>query len=378
MSRSFYEFFSGGGMAREGLGRPWRCLFANDNDGEKAATYANNFGGEGLVVRNVARLRLTDLPGHADLAWASPPCQDVSLAGDRAGLDGDRSGAFWPFMKLMQGLRNEGRAAPLITIENVCGLITSHGGKDFDAICDALAGADYRYGAVVIDAVHFLPQSRPRVFIVAVDTALPIPAELVADEPSSIFHPPQLVVALRRQEAPIWWRLSKPPIRNTVLADLIEDAPSVLWHPQAETDRLIGMMNATNLAKLERAKRAGKQMIGAYFKRMRDEASGRVQRVEIRFDAVAGCLRIPSGGSSRQTIMVVSDGVVRSRLLSPREAARLMGLPDSYKLPNGVNQGLGLAGDGVCVPVVRFLAENILEPLLAAAGAATPELEATS
>src|SRR3546814_4984080 len=93
---------------------------------------------------------------------------------------------------------------------------------------------------------------------------------------------------------------------------------------------------------------------------------GKVQRAEIRFDDVAGCLRTPNGGSSRQTIMVIEGKRVRSRLLSPREAARLMGLPDTYALPKNYNDAYHLAGDGVAVPVVRFLAEHILEPLLAA------------
>ena len=127
------------------------------------------------MVGDVANLKPADLPGVADLAWASPPCQDVTLAGDRAGLDGARSGSFWPFWRLMQALRAEGRAPRLIVIENVPGLLTSHGGKDFDAICDALTDAGYRFGAVVIDAALFVPQSRERVFIVAVDAARPFP-----------------------------------------------------------------------------------------------------------------------------------------------------------------------------------------------------------
>ena len=56
---------------------------------------------------------------------------------------------------------------------------------------------------------------------------------------------------------------------------------------------------------------------------------------------------------------------VRSRLLSPRETARLMGLLDSYKLPENYNQAYHLSGDGVAVPVVRFLAAHLLQPLLA-------------
>ncbi|HEX7758009.1 MAG TPA: DNA cytosine methyltransferase, partial [Caulobacteraceae bacterium] len=76
------------------------------------------------------------------------------------------------------------------------------------------------------------------------------------------------------------------------------------------------------------------------------------------------CLRTPRGGSSRQTLLVVQDGAVRSRLISPREAARLMGLPETYHLPQKTTAALMVAGDGVAVPVVRWLAQTVLEPLL--------------
>jgi DNA (cytosine-5)-methyltransferase 1 len=70
-------------------------------------------------------------------------------------------------------------------------------------------------------------------------------------------------------------------------------------------------------------------MVGGVYKRTRqDEEGNRAQRAEIRFDDMAGCLRTPVGGSSRQSIMIVEGDSVRSRLLAPREAARLMGLPD--------------------------------------------------
>jgi len=78
---SFYEFFAGGGMARAGLGGNWQCLFANDFDPKKAASYAANWGADHLHVGDVAALTTDDLPGEADLAWASFPCQDLSLAG---------------------------------------------------------------------------------------------------------------------------------------------------------------------------------------------------------------------------------------------------------------------------------------------------------
>src|SRR5208283_152712 len=130
--RTFLEFFAGAGMATIGLGEGWHCLFANDFDQQKAASYRANHNGGHLLVADVAALTLADLPpGVADLAWASSPCQDVSLAGARAGLDGSRSGACWPWLKLMKGLVAEGRAPRLLVVENVVGLLTSSKGEDF-------------------------------------------------------------------------------------------------------------------------------------------------------------------------------------------------------------------------------------------------------
>ena len=93
----------------------------------------------------------------------------------------------------------------------------------------------------------------------------------------------------------------------------------------------------------------------------------------MRFDGLAGCLRTPRGGSSRQVIAVAQDGQVRTRLLTPREAARLMGLPESYRLPGAATSALQVAGDGVAVPVVRWLAQELLEPLLDGAAAIAAE-----
>jgi len=83
MSLSFYEFFAGGGMVRAGRGDSWECLFANDFDHKKGRTYRDNWAGGQLKTIDVGRLKLSDIPDSADLAWASFPCQDLSLAGRR-------------------------------------------------------------------------------------------------------------------------------------------------------------------------------------------------------------------------------------------------------------------------------------------------------
>jgi len=367
----FYEFFAGGGMARAGLGSDWTCLFANDFDHKKGISYQANWGTSGeLKVGDVKQIKAADLSGHADLVWGSFPCQDLSLAGGGAGLKGERSGTFYPFWDVIDDLIADQRAPKIIALENVCGALTSHEGKDFTAICDTFAKAGYRHGAVVIDAALFVPQSRPRLFFIGVRNDVEIGESLIAPGPIEPFHTRGLRNAFEGLSAKtrkkwLWWNVPTPAHRNTTFAELIEERPtSVSWHTAAETSQLLGMMSSIHLAKLDAAKRSGRRMVGCVYKRTRTENGAKIQRAEIRFDDVAGCLRTPAGGSSRQVIVVVDGNRVRSRLISSRETARLMGLEESYKLPKNYNEAYHLTGDGVAVPVVRHIAQHVFEPLL--------------
>ena len=377
---TFVEFFAGGGMARAGLGEAWRCLFANDFDERKVSTYEANWGAGDIKLCDVAGLTLADLPAkRVDLAWASFPCQDLSLAGGYRGLGRERdnvrtrSGTFWPFWSLMRGLAQAGRAPRTIVLENVLGCLTSHGGKDFAAIAAALSDSGYRFGAAVINASHFVPQSRPRVFFIAVSKTEAIRESLVADGPEPEWHPAALVEAhagMAHKAKPnwVWWAVAKPAQRTLTFSDVIEDAPTgVKWHTPAHTKYLIELMAPLHRQKVARAMNSGRRTVGSIYRRTRpDEHGAKRQRAEVRFDDIAGCLRTPAGGSSRQTILVVEGKKVRSQLLSPREAARLMGLSDNYRLPQRYNEAYHVCGDGVCAPVVRHLADQLLEPLIKA------------
>jgi DNA (cytosine-5)-methyltransferase 1 len=370
---SYYEFFAGGGMARAGLGDKWTCLLANDIDPKKAAAYTANWGSEHLLIEDINDVCTSQITSAADLAWASFPCQDLSLAGVGAGLQGQHSGTFWPFWELIQRLNDHHRGPRIVVLENVCGALSSHNGKDFAAIANAFAESGYRFGALVIDAIHFVPQSRPRLFLVGVRTEMKIFRRLTASGPDGCWHSSQLVNAYQKllpetQAAWVWWKLPNPPTRSLTLSSVIEDEPEgVNWHTTAETLRLLSLMSPLHLHKVKQAQLQGRRIVGAIYKRTRvDKGGQRVQRAEVRFDDVAGCLRTPRGGSSRQSVLVVDGGQLRSRLISPREAARLMGLPETYLLPKKYNDAYHLAGDGVVVPVVRFLAEHLLEPILAA------------
>ncbi len=252
-------------------------------------------------------------------------------------------------------------------MENVVGALTSNNGADFRAMVETFLAHGYTPGAMVINADRFVPQSRPRLFIIGVLAEAPMA------EPREPFHPKALVKAVdalpeRLAKQMAWWRLPPPPLKNTAFADLIEDEPgSVAWHSEAQTRRLLSLMAPLHRAKVEAAQTSGRRMVGCIYRRTRRDETGRkTQRAEVRFDDIAGCLRTPSGGSSRQTLMIVEGASIRSRLISARETARLMGLDDSYVLPQRYNDAYHLTGDGVAVPVVRHLAEHLFEPLLGA------------
>ena len=368
---TWYEFFAGGGMARIGLGSDWKCTFANEWSPKKAAAYTEYFGAnDELKVRDVAKLKSKDLPGCPDLVWASFPCQDLSLAGSGAGLKGERSGTFKPFWSLMQEIVKEGRGPKVVALENVVGTITSHRGKDLEFILQQLVDSGYRPGAIVVDAVRFVPQSRPRLFIIATRQDAAVPKGLSAKWPDLRWHPRSLMAAFGTmpesiQKQWIWWRLPEPAQQIDKISDLLETDPiGVEWHSDAQTRKLLGMMSDLNLFKLREVQATGERKIGTIYKRTRANGAGeKTQRAEVRFDEISGCLRTPAGGSSRQIVLVVHGHNVRSRLLSPREASRLMGVPKDYPIPENYNDAYHLFGDGLVVPVVEWLGKHLLRPL---------------
>ncbi len=356
---TYLDFFAGAGLVRLGLEPTWSCVWANDIDNRKQEVYKAQFGEEEFCLDDVANISTKSLPKGADMAWASFPCQDLSLAGWRRGMSADRSGTYWEFWRLMNDLLGRGDRPPLIVIENVVGMLY---GNNFPTLCESLAALGMQFGPLVVDARQFLPQSRPRVFVVAVDSR--IDCSSLVYEDTDVAGPwftnavrstySQLREALR--ESWRWWKLPKPSCTIPPVTDIIEENPTnVKWHEPDETSRLMAMMSALNLKKTDLAIKQGPS-VGFLYKRIR----GGIQRAEVRFDGVAGCLRTPQGGSSRQIVLITDGRRVRSRLLSPREAARLMGVPDSFWLPSKYNDAYRAIGDGVAVPVVQWLSEQLL------------------
>jgi DNA (cytosine-5)-methyltransferase 1 len=178
-------------------------------------------------------------------------------------LDGDRSGAFWGFWDLVRGLKAVGRKPRMVVLENVYGTLTSHDGRDMEQIARAVANEGYVFGAVVIDAVHFVPQSRPRLFIVGVDASLALPDSIHWALPCPAWHPDAVIRAYNRLPKSVkavwrWWSLPMPDVKALTMDDILEKEPrGVDWHPQEQTQKLIDMMSEVNRRKVIEAQRFG-------------------------------------------------------------------------------------------------------------------------
>lgn len=353
-SYKFLEFFAGSGLVAQGLRGLFLAEWANDICAKKAAVYTANHGTTHFQLGSIADVHGEQLP-WAPLAWASFPCQDLSLAGLAEGINGARSGLVWEWLRIIDEMP---KRPPVLVAENVAGLVSSSNGKHYRTLHNALVDHGYVAGAMLIDAARWVPHSRPRIFVVAVDTKVKVPKELINADPTWL-HPEavrRVAVGLKDW---IWWKMPEPPARRKNLSDIIQwDAPYADPEIEERNIRLIARAHAEVLSTLP----ISKPLAVPGYKRTRN---GR-QVLELRFDNVAGCLRTPEGGSSRQVLVIRRNGKLHSRLLTVREAARLMGAPESYKIPGSYNDGYKAMGDAVAVPVARWLARKLLLPLVLA------------
>jgi DNA (cytosine-5)-methyltransferase 1 len=362
----YLEFFAGSGLVAEALRSLFRPAWANDLSEKKAETYIANHGARHFRLGSIEAVRGQDLPPAA-MAWASFPCQDLSLAGKQAGIYAARSGLVWAWLRVLDEMPAR---PPVLVAENVVGLVSSQGGLGYRLLHAALRERGYVVGAVKLDAARWLPQSRPRVFVVAYREDLPLPAGLVADGPGWA-HDTALIRAQKSLAAEgldgwVWWALPEPRARVAQLAGALD--PAAAWSDPAASTTTLSLISPAHEARLRAAAKASStgEAVAAGFRRTRPGG----QVVELRFDGLAGCLRTPKGGSSRQLVVRATQsgaGPLQSRWLTPREAARLMGAPDRFALTGSDSDGLAAMGDAVAVPVARWLGRWLLASLARAA-----------
>ncbi|MEY2485137.1 MAG: (cytosine-5)-methyltransferase 1 [Verrucomicrobiota bacterium] len=365
--RTFAEFFAGVGLMRIGLERRgWKIAFANDICEDKYEMYAAHFedADDHFVVEDIHELNTNEIP-TVTLATASFPCNDLSLAGARAGLKGKQSSAFYGFVKI---LREMGERRPrFVLLENVTGFLTSRSGADFRSALLELNHLGYTVDPFIIDALHFVPQSRSRLFVVAELQAKKEASSSTREKRrrnSEFFESeirPKALAEFIFSNPAINWRLRDlPPLPKSsrrltsILENLPEDAPE--WWNNKRTSYLLNQMSQRHRIIADKMINSAGWSFGTVFRRVREGGS----MAELRVDGIAGCLRTPRGGSGRQILVKAGFGEFSARLITPRECARLMGA-DDFIISGSLNQALFGFGDAVCVPVIEWIAENYLD-----------------
>jgi len=357
------EFFAGIGLVR--LSLEWtggEVVFANDIEPTKRALYAANFGGDEFRLGDVRDVHGSDLP-DVDVATASFPCTDLSLAGNRAGLAGAQSGMFW---ELARVLREMGDRRPKIALlENVPSFATSHEGSDLRAAITELGDLGYSCDLLALNASHFVPQSRLRLFVVAVKDPVVAPC---GGEQSEL-RPPWLTRF--RDENPdlsFWTAPIDPPSATAGTLDEVVERlrpTDARWWNQDRVGRFCASLSDIQATRLAGLRKGRKLQWGTAYRRTRH---GRAVW-EIRPDEISGCLRTARGGSSKQVLVQAGRDTLRIRWMTPREYARLQGVPDAFTLDAVTpNQALFGLGDAVCVPAVAWVIKEAVLPLLTADG----------
>lgn len=350
------EFFAGIGLVRLALeASGWEVVFANDIDPKKESMYKANFSGSEFVLDDIHHLKSCRIPS-VDLATASFPCIDLSLAGNRRGLSGTHSSAYWGFHRLIKSLHE--RRPPALLIENVVGLLSSNRGDDLRELLQSLNVLGYFCDLLVIDAAHFVPQSRPRLFVVG--TQLRRTDGLIAPHPA---RPPQVEEFIARNPRLKWFHAELPPFPSNVpsLSSVLEIVPhfSEKWWDSSRQKHLYSQISDRHRRILRELIRRPERSFCTVYKRVRPSGC----RAELRFDGLAGCLRTPRGGSSKQFVIEAGCGEWRIRNMTPREYARLQGVSDTYRITVPENVALLGFGDAVCVPALSWLILNAIDPL---------------
>lgn len=353
------EFFAGIGLVGSALeAEGIQVAYANDIDPVKQRLFAANFNSDIFHAGDIRQVKGSDVPA-IDLATASFPCTDLSLAGNRAGLAGEQSGMFWEFARILEEMGDKKPRA--ILLENVVGFFSSNGGEDMRAAFRRLNEMGYFCDLIFVDAKWFLPQSRPRVFIIGSLSALrgdkkcrggsPLRPKWFCDFAE---HNPDLLTQTLA--------LKTPTNEVGSLAEYVEriESGDARWWDAKKTTAFLATLSDINKERVERLRKSKTLTWRTTYRRTRNGKPV----WEVREDAVSGCLRTAKGGSSKQAIVEAGNGIVRVRWMTAREYARLQGAP-KFKFGDVTeSQAMFGFGDAVCVPAVRYIVHDYLVPLL--------------
>jgi DNA (cytosine-5)-methyltransferase 1 len=318
--RSYGSLFAGVGGIDLGLDSVnLECLFQVEIDKNCQETLSYHWPNVPKYA-DIKDISGYDLP-FVDIITFGSPCQDLSVAGKRAGLDGERSGLFYEATRIIKEMREKSNGQyPKWSIwENVTGALSSNGGADFGEVLHEMdeAGACFSEWAV-LDAQHFgVPQQRRRVFL------------LSCFDPATTGRCPDQILPVK-ESLPGSSKKSRKEEYSADIANCLRSGgsgglPSSRGENlvvQRTTSQVIGTINARDF------KGVGNQYV------------------------------------QEHKLIIEEPSIVRR--LTPLECERLMGWPDNHTLnradgkTNSDSTRYKMCGNGVASPVIKWVAQHII------------------
>jgi DNA (cytosine-5)-methyltransferase 1 len=299
---TFIDLFAGIGGMRIAFQRVGgQCVFTSEWDKFAAETYRTNFGD--VPAGDITKIPIDEIPKHNVLV-AGFPCQPFSNAGLKLGFEDTRGTLFFDVARIIEARRPE-----LVLLENVKGFAIHDKGRTHQVVVRVLEELGYKVSSKILNASDFgLPQNRERIYIVAIRSDLPR-----ADN----------------------FQFPKPPKKETRVGDVLE---SRVDRKYTLSDKLWRGHQRRLREHRARGNGFGYSLFG---------------RESIRTSTISA--RYYKDGSE---ILIKTSG--NPRKITPREAARLQGFPESFLIPVSDTQAYKQFGNSVAVPVVEAIARKMI------------------
>jgi DNA (cytosine-5)-methyltransferase 1 len=365
------EFFAGVGGVSYGLNH-FSTIWANDICSMKERTYMHNHNEVEFICDDINNITAIDIP-DTTLVSATYPCTNTSCAGDRAGLLGVKSGVVYKWLELMKA-KGGASKHPFAMLENPTGLIARNQGRDMRELISQLNGLGYAVNLMVVDAKHFVPQSRPRIFINCIDS------KIQSNKIASVTSPLDLPQCKNLMTNPLRKWITKNldlnivnvetgplPTRTSQLESLIDfnDHNIDNWADDDFKEELVRLLVGKQLEKFHKLVNSPFKTVSTVARRGRKHANGKsFNATEINVSGVAPAQRPYKGGSSRCWVLVAGQGSYDFKVVTPRESARLMGFDDAFILPSNAKEAYQCTGDSVVPQAVMWVEKNVFKPLL--------------
>lgn len=324
---TFIDLFAGIGGFRQSLQNfGGKCVFSSEWDKFAQITYRENFGEVpfGDITKESTKKYI---PKQFDVLCGGFPCQPFSHAGLKKGFEDTRGTLFFDVVDIINRRKESGNPVKVIFLENVKGLKNHDKGNTLKTIIRTMDELGYHISTEILNSKNFgLPQNRERIFIVA-----------WLKERNRVF---QFPLGIDDNDTIIFDQKDMPKVKKTVVGHILTDNPDPKY---TISDKLYA-------GHLRRRKEHAIKGNGFGFSSF-NENSSYTSTISARYY---------KDGSE----ILIEQGKENPRKLTPREAAKLQGYPENYKIPVSDNQAYKQFGNSVSVPVIQTIFNEIKKQLM--------------